>query len=132
MNRTGKGTTDMPKRILMAAAIVAASLAGIGDAKAEETEKVFKFYCAQCHGVGGKGDGPNVTEDFKVSPRNFTKAKEMNKLSDADLKNVILDGGPSVDKSPLMPPWGKTLTSEQVDGLVKHLRKLCQCKGKQG
>ncbi len=47
-------------------------------------------------------------------------------------KNVILDGGPSMDKSPLIPHWDKTLTSEQVDGLVKHLRKLCQCKGKQG
>ncbi len=122
----------MPKQILIAAAIVAAFLAGTTNVKAAETKKVFKFYCAQCHGVGGKGDGPNVTEDFKVSPRNFTKAKEMNKLSDADLKNVILDGGPAVDKSPLMPPWGKTLTSEQVDGLIKHLRKLCNCKGKQG
>ncbi len=122
----------MPKHILTAAAIAAAVLVGTGHARAAETEKVFKFYCAQCHGAGGKGDGPNVTEDFKVSPRNFTNAKEMNKLSDADLKNVILDGGPAVDKSPLMPPWGKTLSVEQVDGLVKHLRNLCQCKGKQG
>ena len=122
----------MKKWIFIAAVAAAAGLANLGSAHAGETEKVFKFYCAQCHGTGGKGDGPNVTEDFKVSPRNFTKAKEMNKLTDADLKNVILDGGPSVDKSPLMPPWGKTLTSEQVDGLIKHLRKLCQCKGKQG
>ncbi len=122
----------MPKRILMAAAIVAASLAGTGDVKAEETEKVFKFYCAQCHGLEGKGDGPNVTKEFPVSPRDFPNSKEMDKLSNADLKNVILDGGPSMDKSPLMPPWGKTITPEQVDGLVKHLRKLCNCKGKQG
>jgi len=131
MTRTGKRTIEMPKQILITAVVVA-GLAGMGAAQAAETEKVFNFYCAQCHGVGGKGDGPNVSEDFKVSPRNFTKAKEMNKLSDADLKNVILDGGPAVDKSPLMPPWGKTLTPEQVDGLVKHLRKLCKCKGKQG
>jgi cytochrome c oxidase cbb3-type subunit 3 len=99
---------------------------------ASETEKVFKFYCAQCHGPTGKGDGPNVTKDFPVSPRNFTNAKEMDKLSDADLKNVIMDGGPAVSKSPMMPPWSKTLTAEQVDGLVKHLRGICKCKGKQG
>jgi cytochrome c oxidase cbb3-type subunit III len=99
---------------------------------AAETEKVFKFYCAQCHGLTGKGDGPNVTKDFPVSPRNFTNAKEMNKLSDADLKNVIMDGGPSVSKSPMMPPWGKTLSGAEVDGLIKHLRALCKCKGKQG
>ena len=79
-------------------------------AAADETEKVFGFYCAQCHGLEGKGDGPNVTKDFPVSPRNFTNAEEMNKLSDADLKNVILDGGPAASKSPMMPPWGKTLS----------------------
>jgi len=101
-------------------------------ATAAETEKVFKFYCAQCHGLTGEGDGPNVTKDFPVSPRNFTNAKEMNKLSDADLKNVIMDGGPSVSKSAMMPPWGKTLTEEQVEGLIKHLRALCKCEGKQG
>ncbi|MCP4319194.1 MAG: cytochrome c [Hyphomicrobiales bacterium] len=99
---------------------------------AADTQQVFEFYCTQCHGPGGKGDGPNVTKDFPVSPRNFTNAEEMNKLSDADMKNVIMDGGPSASKSPMMPPWSKTLTEEQVDGLVKHLRVLCQCEGKQG
>ena len=114
--------------------ILAASVAMFGfvaGASAAETEQVFEFYCSQCHGLGGKGDGPNVSKNFPVSPRNFTSADEMNKLSDADLKNVILDGGPSVSKSPMMPPWSKTLSEAQVDGLIKHLRKLCACKGKQ-
>lgn len=115
---------------------IAAALAGIvchlfvAPALASDTQTIFKFYCAQCHGLGGKGDGPNVTKDFPVSPRNFTDAAEMNKLSDADMKNVILDGGPSASKSPMMPPWGKTLSGEEVDGLVKHLRELCKCEGK--
>ena len=108
-----------------------AILSSLTPSSASETEKVFQFYCAQCHGLTGKGDGPNVTKDFPVSPRNFTNAEEMNKLSNADLKNVILDGGPSVSKSPMMPPWGKTLSEAQVDGLVKHLRLLCKCEGKQ-
>ncbi|MEN8196410.1 MAG: cytochrome c [Pseudomonadota bacterium] len=113
------------------AALVLALTAG-APAWAADAGKVFKFYCAQCHGLTGKGDGPNVTKDFPVSPRNFTNAKEMDKLSDADLRNVIIDGGPAVDKSPMMPPWGKTLTKDDVDGLVKLLRGLCKCKGKQG
>ena len=120
------------KNIIFAMALVMAVTAGTAKAFAEDTEKVFQFYCAQCHGLTGKGDGPNVTKDFPISPRNFTEAKEMDKLTDADLKNVILDGGPSVSKSPMMPPWSKTLTVEQVDGLVKHLRGICKCKGKQG
>ncbi|MDP6883762.1 MAG: cytochrome c [Rhodospirillales bacterium] len=122
----------MKKLMTIAAFAVLASTFTMASATAEETAKVFKFYCAQCHGLEGKGDGPNVTKDFPVSPRDFTNAKEMNKLSDADLKNVILDGGPAVSKSPMMPPWGKTLSDADVDGLVKHLRALCKCKGKQG
>ncbi len=118
---------------LISAAAVAVLVGHItaSPAAAVEADKVFKFYCAQCHGLDGKGDGPNVTKDFPVSPRNFTDATEMNKLSDADIRNVILDGGPAVSKSPMMPPWGKTLSTEEVDALIGHLRELCKCEGKQ-
>jgi cytochrome c oxidase cbb3-type subunit III len=119
------------RRILFALSLFAALSAARGAALADAAE-TFKFYCAQCHGVSGKGDGPNVTKNFPVSPRDFTNAKEMNKLSNADLKNVIMDGGPSASKSPMMPPWGKTLKESDVDALVKHLRVLCKCKGKPG
>lgn len=115
-----------------AAAALALVVIAVGPAQAVEVEKVFKFYCAQCHGLSGKGDGPNVTKDFPVSPRDFTNAKEMNKLTDADIKNVILDGGPAASKSPMMPPWSKTITEADADALVLYLRKLCACKGKDG
>jgi mono/diheme cytochrome c family protein len=121
-------------RLTIRAAAVASLLlltAG-GPGLAAEAEQIFQFYCAQCHGLEGKGDGPNVSADFPVSPRNFTNAAEMNKLTDADIKNVILDGGPVASKSPMMPPWSNTLTEAEVDALVGHLRKLCDCPGKQG
>ena len=120
----------MKKLLIIAAFAVLTSHLGTLPAGAAEVEKVFKFYCAQCHGASGKGDGPNVTKDFPVSPRDFTNAKEMSKLSDADIKNVVLDGGPVVSKSPMMPPWGKTLKIEEVDALVGYLRKFCGCEGK--
>ena len=122
----------MSKPIYVAATLLLTGLLTAATVQADEVEQVFGFYCAQCHGMEGKGDGPNVTADFPVDPRNFTKAEEMEKLSDADIKNVILQGGPVASKSPMMPPWGKTLSEEQVDALVKHLRKLCKCEGKQG
>jgi len=115
---------------ILSTALIVFGLIGANPVQAAETEQLFKFYCAQCHGLEGKGNGPNVGKEFPVDPRNFTKSDEMEKLSDADIKNVILDGGPSMSKSPMMPPWGKTLTEEDVDGLVKYLRKLCNCTGK--
>lgn len=114
----------------MSALLVA--LVNVGPTVAAGVEQTFKFYCAQCHGVGGKGDGPNVTPDFPVSPRNFTNAQEMSKLSDADIKNVILDGGPAMSKSAMMPPWSKTLSESDVDALIGHLRTLCKCQGGAG
>ena len=121
----------MKTLIKMAALTALASHLAMTPATAAEAEKVFKFYCAQCHGLEGKGDGPNVTKDLPVTPRNFTSAKEMEKLSDADIKNVIMDGGPALSKSSMMPPWSKTLSEEEVDALIVHLRQLCACTGKE-
>ncbi|MBC8269404.1 MAG: cytochrome c [Rhodospirillaceae bacterium] len=125
MNRTMKS-------IIFATTLVIAVMAGAVPSVAEDVEKVFKFYCAQCHGESGDGKGINVTEDFPVTPRAFNNAAEMNKLTDADLRNVIHEGGPIASKSEMMPPWGKTLSDEDIDNLVIKLRALCQCKGKQG
>ncbi len=115
---------------ILSMALIVFGLLGGDPAQAADADQLFKFYCAHCHGLEGKGNGPNIGKEFPVDPRNFTESEEMEKLSDADIKNVILDGGPSMSKSPMMPPWGKTLTEEDVDGLVKYLRKLCNCTGK--
>lgn len=98
-------------------------------ASAASAELNYKFYCAQCHGTDGKGDGPNATKSQPVSPRNHTSAKEMSKLTDQDLINVIKGGGAATSKSTMMPPFGKTLTDDEVVALKDYLRKLCNCKG---
>lgn len=121
----------MSKLTLFATLVACFVLLGSAAAIAADAEQNFNFYCAQCHGLTGVGDGPNVTENFATDPRNFTNAAEMEKLTDADMKNVILDGGPSASKSELMPPWSKTLTEEEVDALVAYLRQLCKCQAKQ-
>ena len=124
----------MPKRstiLIAATALVLAAPWTAGQALGgSDTDQLFQFYCAQCHGKTGDGKGPNVTKDFPVTPRAFNNATEMNKLTDADIKNVIREGGPIASKSPMMPPWGKTLTEAQIEGLLKKLRELCQCEGK--
>lgn len=122
----------MSRYILFAALLCALGLAGAATTFAAEAEQIFKFYCAQCQGLSGKGDGPNVTKKFPVSPRNFISAAEMNKLSDADLKNVILDGGPAASKSPMMPPWGKTLSEAEVDALGQDPAQALQMQGEAG
>ncbi len=115
---------------IMTAALVGLVLLSAGTAQAADDKQLYEFYCAQCHGLSGKGDGPNVTKDFKTDPRNFTSVADMQKLSNADVKNVITDGGAAVSKSELMPPWGKTISEADIDKLVAYVWKLCNCKGK--
>jgi len=97
---------------------------------AETVEDNYQFYCAQCHGTNGRGDGPNAVESQPVSPRDHTNAAAMNKLTDEDIINAIEGGGAATSKSVLMPPFGKTLTRAEIVELKDYLRKLCKCKGK--
>ncbi|HHH35744.1 MAG TPA: cytochrome c [Gammaproteobacteria bacterium] len=94
---------------------------------AEKPEDLYKTYCWQCHGMKGNGYGINV-RDMSVQPRDHTDAKEMSARSDEDLFKAIKHGGQSVNKSVLMPPWDGVLSDEEIHGLVRYLRELCQCR----
>lgn len=119
----------MSKLMIVAAMTLGLGLGASGAAHAD-AKQLFNFYCAQCHGTAGDGKGVNVTKDFATDPRNFTNKADMEKRSDDDIRSVIRDGGPAISKSPLMPPWGTTLAPAEVDELLAHIRKLCNCKGK--
>jgi len=97
-----------------------------GSAQAEEAKVLFNFYCAQCHGVKGNAKGPNATKDIATTPRDFTDKVEMAKRTDDDIKTVIKGGGPSISKSALMPPWGKTISEADVEKLLVYVRHFAK------
>jgi cytochrome c oxidase cbb3-type subunit 3 len=86
----------------------------------------YRAYCIQCHGKTGNGNGVNI-RDMSVQPRDHTDAKEMSARSDDGLFKVIKEGGMSISKSVLMPPWGGTLSDEEIHDMVQYLRVLCKC-----
>lgn len=97
-------------------------------ASRSEAEKNYRLYCVQCHGSRGNGRGINDTAGgLPVSPRNHLYAEEMSQLSDEELGMAIAEGGDAVQKSGLMPPWGETLSAQEIDDLVLYLRQLCRC-----
>src|SRR5262245_37266882 len=77
-------------------------------ADAEQGKKLYGQFCASCHGQSGKGDGAAAAA-LNPKPRDHTDKEYMSKLSDEDIFKVIKNGGASVGKSPLMPPWGASL-----------------------
>jgi cytochrome c oxidase cbb3-type subunit 3 len=48
----------------------------------------------------------------------------MNALSDEHLFKVIKEGGPAVGKSPLMTPWGGTLSDDDIHDVVAYIRSI--------
>ncbi len=114
-----------PSKYLLALfSLALASLPALGKETAADN---YKTYCVQCHGMDGNGKGVNI-RDMSVQPRDHTDAKSMSTRTDADLFKVIKEGGLSIDKSVLMPPWGSTLSDDEIRDMVQHLRQLCKCK----
>lgn len=100
-----------------------------GDAAAGKP--LFEANCASCHGTSGKGDGPvgaalnPPPRDFTVGDFKFDANGDGTPGEDADLILVIQKGAMAYGGSALMAPW-PTLTPEQVDDVVAHIRSLKQ------
>lgn len=95
---------------------------------ANQGEVLYKIYCTQCHGVEGNGDGINVPA-MSVQPRNHSDGGEMSARTDADLFKAVKEGGKSINKSVLMPPWNSTLSDDDINALVRYMRELCCSSG---
>ena len=92
----------------------------------EKTRETYQWYCAQCHGIKGKGDGINA-KFLTVPPRNHTKASYLETRTDEQFFEAIKFGGLSVGRAPCMPAWGNTLSDSTIHELVRYIRELCQC-----
>ena len=97
------------------------------NAVTEQTRQVYQWYCAQCHGAKGQGDGVNAPH-LVVPPRDHTKAYYLETRSDQQLFEAIKLGGLTVGRAPCMPAWEHTLDDETIRSLVSYIRDLCNCK----
>ena len=112
----------------------AASTAPVGGAAvpasgpAEPAPARYARFCAPCHGAGGHGDGFNV-QYLPVRPTAHADNAYMSRRSDDALFDATYAGGYIMNRSNRMPPFGQTLTRDQIWELVRYLRTLCRCNG---
>jgi len=92
----------------------------------KEGRRLYLHYCTPCHGKKGNGKGFNARY-LDPRPANHTDSEFMSKRTDGDLFDAIYGGGRAVGKSPLMPPWGETLSEDEIKSLIIYLRWLCRC-----
>jgi mono/diheme cytochrome c family protein len=83
----------------------------------------FDNFCVSCHGPRGEGDGP-VGLTLNPRPARLGDRAYMSGKTDDYLFGVIKNGGASVGKSPLMAPWGGSLTDAQIRDVIAYIRSL--------
>ena len=66
-----------------------------------EANTVFLQRCSVCHGMDGKGNGPGAAA-LNPKPRDYTDATWHKSVTDDAIAKVIVEGGASIGKSPLM------------------------------
>jgi mono/diheme cytochrome c family protein len=81
-------------------------------------------YCARCHNPESTPERVSNYDNLEVKPHAFTEGDTLNKMSDADLTAIISHGGPALNKSALMPPYGYTLSKTEVEALISYIRLI--------
>ena len=101
------------KKTRILGALVFGAIAGLAIAMyAEQTgpSETFMQYCAKCHGEDGKAQTPKGQQ---LKAQDFTDKDWQEHHTDEELIKVVTEGGMD------MPAFGKKLSAEQIEGLVK-------------
>lgn len=86
-----------------------------------EGKRFFTHYCVTCHGADGEGDGQNA---YNLDPKPPVFRESLKAHPPSYWRQVIEGGTAAVGRSPLCPPWGRTLSSGQIDELGAYLEDL--------
>lgn len=78
-------------------------------------EKIYKLMCLKCHGKTGKGDGPK-SEKLDKKPADYTTPGFFDKRSDAQLKEIIMEGNLP------MPSFELKLSEEDIDNVLAFIK----------
>ncbi|VAX25021.1 hypothetical protein MNBD_NITROSPINAE03-662, partial [hydrothermal vent metagenome] len=91
--------------------------------------KLFNYYCSDCHGESGKGNGYNA-EFLTFEPRDLTDSEEKNlvDLTNEEIFNTLSRElvDPEEDPSvvPLMPTFKHTLAEAEIWSIIAYVRTL--------
>ena len=130
----------MKRRAIILPVLVAVLSLGLGacaDKNVSEGKRIFAYYCVQCHGEKGQGNGYNAV-NVDPPPRDLTDAFEpymgesSNEILFKGIKEGVAGFYPDIAEpmdedeggSPLMPYWGYTLDDKQIWSVLAYIRTL--------
>ena len=88
-------------------------------------KRVFYVECVWCH-ADATPAGPSNRSNLNPNSALANDGATLNSLGDNYLQNIITLGGSAMGKSAMMPPWGKTLTQDEIRAVIAYMRAIAQ------
>jgi cytochrome c oxidase cbb3-type subunit 3 len=88
-------------------------------------KRIFYAQCVWCH-ADSTPAGPSNRSNLKPMPALMNDGAVLNGQSDEYLQNIITLGGSAMSKSAMMPPYGQTLTQEEIRDVIEYTRAIAQ------
>jgi mono/diheme cytochrome c family protein len=88
-------------------------------------KRVFYQQCVWCH-ADSTPAGPSNRSNLTPVPPLLNDGATLNTESDEYMQNIITLGGSAVGKSAMMPPYGRTLSTEEIRSVIAFTRAIAQ------
>jgi mono/diheme cytochrome c family protein len=88
--------------------------------------EVNEKYCSRCHDSESTVEQVSNYDNLAVPPHAFGNGDIYNRLSDSDLATMISHGGPAINRSALMPPYGWTLDKAETQAVIAYIRLVSE------
>jgi cytochrome c oxidase cbb3-type subunit 3 len=88
-------------------------------------KRIFYVQCVWCH-ADSTPAGPSNRSNLKPMPALMNDGAVLNGESDEYLQNIVTLGGGAMSKSAMMPPYGQTLTQDEILDVIAYTRAIAQ------
>jgi mono/diheme cytochrome c family protein len=95
------------------------------DYQQAQGKRIFYQYCVWCHAEASPA-GPSNRSNLTPAPALMNDGAVLNAQSEEYLQNIITLGGSAMGKSGMMPPYGKTLTPDDIKAVLAFTRAIAQ------
>ena len=88
-------------------------------------KRVFYQYCVWCH-ADATPAGPSNRSNLTPVPPLLNDGATLNAEGDEYMQNIITLGGSAMGKSAMMPPYGRTLSAEEIRSVIAFTRAMAE------
>lgn len=95
------------------------------DYEQAQGKRVFYQQCVWCH-ADATPAGPSNRSNLTPVPPLLNDGATLNGETDEYMQNIVTLGGSAMGKSAMMPPYGRTLSAEEIRSVIAFTRAIAQ------